>query len=562
MKTSRSLAAFAITAVLILTACTTARKDTPVPAPGSRWSGSPLVSTAYGAVLGHEDDADTFSWKGIPYAAPPAGNLRWRAPENPVPWTGVLEAKKGGSLCSQPSPLGKNAVTGSEDCLFLNIWRPATEEEGLPVYVWIHGGGNSIGGSDIVPDYRGYNLASRGKVVFVSINYRLGPFGWFSHPSLRTGSPGDELNDSGNFGTLDIIQALEWIQENILSFGGDPNRVTIAGESAGGFNVTSLLISPLARGLFHRAVSQSGGLRVSSREEGDKSAAEAVQRILEADGLTGDTMSDEELAAYLRSKSDKEILAAYDGGFGGMLGIPNIFSDGTVIPASGYAVFTDGSYPSKVPLILGSNADELRLFLTFSKEYRKTPDLFDLVSKIGSDNWKAEAVDAPAETLTSHPEQPPVFAYHFRWGTARDRDQSVMPGNWGFRLGATHSLDIPFFLGHDTFNGKLLGSLVYSRKNKPGREDLSEAMMDYLISFIHNGDPGVGRNREDLPRWQPWSNEPDGPKSLVFDADYEEAILFMTREVYTTEGILASYEGSVDPELFEEAKTRVITEEK
>ena len=136
-----------------------------------------------------------------------------------------------------------------------------------------------------------------------------------------------------------------------------------------------------------------------------------------------------------------------------------------------------------------------------------------------------------------------------------------MPGKWGFRLGATHSLDVPFFLGHDTFNGKILGSLVYSRKNRPGREALSEAMMDYLISFIHTGDPEGGWKREDLPQWQPWSNEPEGPKCLVFDADYKAAKIFMMREVYTTEGLLETYSATADPELFEEAKARAINEE-
>lgn len=564
MITKRLTTLFLAAAVLFLATCTTTGREPPAGEPYPGWNGEPLVGTGYGYVLGYPDSAGTLSWKGIPYAAPPTGDLRWRAPREPEPWSGVLKANRFASPCTQRSPLGGKGVSGCEDCLYLNIWRPDTEEKNLPVYVWIHGGGNSIGSADMVPDYYGYNLASRGKLVFVSINYRLGPFGWFSHPSLRTGRPGDEKDDSGNYGTLDIIRALEWIQNNIAAFGGDPGRVTIAGESAGGFNVTSMLISPPAEGLFHRAVSQSGGLRTSTVEEGDTSAEGAIKRLLEADkeaaALVGRSMRDEEIAAYLRSKSAEDILAVYDGGFGGMLGIPNIFTDGAVIPETGYEGFRDGSHPSRVPLILGSNADELRLFLTFSPDYRGKDDLFDLVSKLGSDNWKAESVDAPARRLTALPDQPPVYVYHFRWGSVREDGSSVMPGNWGFELGATHTLEIPFFFGHSTFNGKLLGSLVNSHRNKPGREDLSRAMMDYLISFVHTGNPGDGGRPEDLPLWQAWSNEPGGPKSMVFNAGYEEAEVFMMREEYTTGDILETYRKKAEEGLFEEAKAIIIDE--
>ena len=245
--------------LVFLAGCATGGPDLPVPATPSRWEGNPVVSTEYGYLRGYPDAADTISWKGVPFASPPVGQLRWKAPVDPEPWTGIREAGHYSDPCVQYSPLGRGKIIGSEDCLYLNVWRPETAEQDLPVYVWIHGGGNSIGSANMVPDYEGYNLASRGNLVFVSINYRLGPFGWFAHPSLRTGESGDEYNDSGNFGTLDIIQALKWINRNIGFFGGDPDRVTIAGESAGAFNVTSLLVSPQAAGLFHGAVSQSGG---------------------------------------------------------------------------------------------------------------------------------------------------------------------------------------------------------------------------------------------------------------------------------------------------------------
>ena len=268
-----------------------------------------LVEISYGTVKGFEDEAETWVWKAIPFARPPVGELRWKAPRDPEPWEGIREETAFCSACPQPDPIN-GAKIGTEDCLYLNIWRPQSADKKLPVYVWIHGGGNSIGEA-ATPGYYGANLASKSKMVFVSMNYRLGPFGWFTHPALRSGEPGNEADDSGNYGTLDLIQALKWIRDNIEAFGGDPDNVTITGESAGGINVLSLMISPLAKNLFHKAVSQSGikvGLPVS---HGELSANDVLLKLLVNDGIVADlaaattyldALSHEEIAAYLRSK--------------------------------------------------------------------------------------------------------------------------------------------------------------------------------------------------------------------------------------------------------------------
>ena len=223
-----------------------------------------VVQTRFGRVQGFADDEGTLVWKSIPYAAPPVGELRWRAPRDPAPRPGIRVSRSFGSGCTQFNPL-VGGIRGSEDCLTLNIWRPASPETGLPVYLWIHGGGNTIGSSVMVNEYRGNRVARASQVVFVSINYRLGPFGWFTLPALREGvSPED---DSGNYGTLDIIHALRWIRDNIAAFGGDPATVAVTGESAGASNVLSLMVSPLAEGLFHRAVSQSAPASTRERSE-------------------------------------------------------------------------------------------------------------------------------------------------------------------------------------------------------------------------------------------------------------------------------------------------------
>ena len=211
-------------------------------APGS-WSGGAVAVTRFGVLRGRPDDADTWSWKGIPFAAPPVGELRWRAPRDPAPWAGVRDASRFGGRAVQFSPIG-GGISGTEDCLYLNVWRPRDAETGLPVYVWIHGGGNSLGAADMVPDYYGHRVAAVSRVVFVSVNYRLGPFGWLALPALREGVSAED--DSGNFGTLDLVHALRWIRDNIAAFGGDPRTVMISGESAGGMNVLSLIASPFA----------------------------------------------------------------------------------------------------------------------------------------------------------------------------------------------------------------------------------------------------------------------------------------------------------------------------
>lgn len=220
-----------------------------------------------GEVVGFVGDYGGHVWLGIPFAKPPVGGLRWRSPQAPDSWQGVREAMSFGSHCVQlPSRFagveGEAGVpSGREDCLYLNVYAPRfapeqvpSGERVLPVMMWIHGGSNSIGLAGL---YDGGRLAATRDVIVVTINYRLGPLGWFRHAALRVGAENEEER-SGNFGTLDQIAALEWIRDNIAAFGGDPGNVTIFGESAGARDVTNLLVSAPAAGLFHRAIAQSG----------------------------------------------------------------------------------------------------------------------------------------------------------------------------------------------------------------------------------------------------------------------------------------------------------------
>ena len=496
-------------------------------------------------------------WRGIPYAQPPIGDLRWRSPRPIEPWAGVLEADSFGSPALQYSPIFKRRVIGSEDCLYLNIWRPNTEEQGLPVYVWIHGGGNSMGSANQVPDYYGHAIAARSNLVFVSINYRLGPFGWFLHPSFgedsKPGSSGvqdlEAEDRSGNYGTLDIIEALRWIHEHIDAFGGDPNRVMITGESAGGMNALSLLLSPQAEGLFSHAMIQSGMPRMESRKSGEETGLRVEAALL---GSANSPAQD--IRAALAGFSGREILRVIEPGGFGMLGIPNIFADGHVLPQEGYGALETGDYPTRVPVLIGSNQEEVKLFMASDRELRKNPELYQAVTRHLSDNWKIDGVDSIARMLSNVPDQPPVYVYQFRWGAPDDQGAGEMPGNKGLWYGAFHSLEIPFFLGTGTIHG-LLSVRYFRRSNRAGREELSEAMMRYAASFLETDNPNT--ENTDLPEWVAWSNEPAAPKSLILDYRNGALGIEMMNQEYTNEFLESLITSSYPPAMAGEILERL-----
>jgi para-nitrobenzyl esterase len=506
----------------------------------SAWAGDATVQTLYGPVKAFADNGDAWVWKAIPFARSPIGEFRWKAPQDPDPWNETLEETEYCSECSQLDIGGD--VTGSEDCLYLNIWRPQTEETNLPVYFWINGGGNSIGtASDEI--YNGANIAGRSNMVVVTTNYRLGPLGWFAHGSLRNGEPGDEIGDSGNYGTLDLIKALTWVQRNVEAFGGDPDSVTIAGESAGAINVFSLLISPLAQNLFHKAVAQSGIPISSSLTEGQESVNSVLLHLLVDDGTAADQssaqaylddMTEAEIENYLRSKTAAELLGCYEQSGFSMLAFPFIFQDGVVIPEEGYETLEAGTYPTKVPLIVGSNKEETKLFLFMEPSLADTDEIYQSVASFTSDGWKAMGVDGIARKLSSHEDQPDVFVYQFLWGAGGDIGESVIPDPWGFKLGACHGLDIPFFFGSDEFFGPL-SPLLFAEENRPGREALSDAVMAYVASFARTGNPNAPGSG--LPEWKPWTNDAGEPKCILWDADRDNTDIAMSTLEVTEESV-------------------------
>jgi para-nitrobenzyl esterase len=505
----------------------------------SEWTGGVKVRTLYGKVEGKVDGEDTLAWKGIPYAKPPVGDLRWKAPRDPDPWKGTLEADDFGSECTQYGITG--LIKGSEDCLYLNVWRPQSDEDNLPVYFWIHGGGNSMGAAS-EKGYDGANLAGKWDTVVVTVNYRLGPLGWFTCEALRSDEPAVGLDNSGNYGTLDLIQALTWVKDNIAAFGGDPGRVTVAGESAGAINIFSLLISPQAAGLFHGAIAQSGMPIALPVAAGEESAREVILKLLVADETASDNveaqahlnqMSGDDVSAYLRSKPPDKLLGAYEATGFGMISFPFIFEDGTVIPGAGFDVLETGNYPNKVPIIIGSNKEETKIFLAFANSaLSKNEALYQKVASVTSDLWKARGVDEMARKLRLQADQPAVYAYQFLWGAADASGSSVIPGEYGFKLGACHAMDVPFFFGNWNFFDVLSG-MVFNEQNRPGREALSNDMQAYVAQFVRTGDPSP--DGSGLVEWAPWSNAAGEPKCVLLNADLNTASIAMST-VEVTEG--------------------------
>ncbi|MEM7408735.1 MAG: carboxylesterase family protein [Myxococcota bacterium] len=505
-----------------------------------------------GRILGFRDAQGSHVWRGIPFAAPPTGKYRWRAPRSPRSWDTPREMLAFGARCPQyASPLDQvgeiGTVIGDEDCLTLNVFAPPFKPyewpgrgRRLPVMVWFHGGGNVSGASDF---YDGSVLARRHNVIVVTANYRLGPLGFFRHPALRDGATYEE--ESGNFATLDLIRALHWVQENAANFGGDPENVTIFGESAGARNVLMLLLAPGAQGLFHRAIVQSGGTRTSSLEDaeaagerptlgGAPGSQEVLLRLRMADGAPDrkaaarqlETLSEVEIATYLGEKTAAELLAAY-GDYGessgrtGLFRQPQNFRDGVVLPeALPIEALAAGAY-AQVPIILGSNRDEQKLFLmanpehvrwTFGVPSARDPERYELLSSLQSRFWKANGVDALASAMRSV-QGDSVYAYRFDW----DEEPRILWADLGQLVGAAHAIEIPFVFGH--WNLGPQSHLLFDDDNAPGRVALSDAMLSYWAEFAWKGAPGRGRTRE-LPAWDAWDpSAPDAGKYLVLDTE-------------------------------------------
>ena len=422
------------------------------------------VKTESGALKGKTENG-VESWKGIPFAAPPVGPLRWRAPQPPAAWEGIRSASEYSNDCMQkpfPSDAAPLGTPPAEDCLYANVWKPANASGKLPVVFWIYGGGFVNGGSS-PPTYAGTEMARKG-VVFVSANYRVGRFGTFAHPQLTAQNPDNGL--FGNYGFLDQIAALKWVKANIAAFGGDPDNVTIIGESAGGMSVHTLVTSPLAKGLFHRAVVMSGG----NAQSNDGPQLADVERIyLDFARSKGIAEDDPQALAKLRALSAEEVTDGLS-----MIQLfqpkpgPKTFSGPFVdgkIQVDLDAAYASGNF-AQVPMMIGATSA-------------------DMGGKLGV--MVAGARDASARIARNGV---PVWYYRFSYVA----DSVGQPG-------AQHATDVPFF-----FNTQ---AIKYGDKTSPRDNRMGDTISSYIVNFAKAGNP----NGSGLPAWP----EYDAASDLMMD---------------------------------------------
>jgi para-nitrobenzyl esterase len=472
------------------------------------------VKAHYGLISGIPGkDPSITVFKGVPYAAPPVGDLRWRAPKPPASWDGVRKADKFSASCVQNIVEERKPWTHefmshdsvSEDCLYLNIWTAAKSAgEKRPVFVFIHGGGFNEGAGSI-PAYDGEGLAKKG-LVMITINYRLGIFGFFAHPELTKES---DHNASGNQGLLDVLAALEWIHDNVAAFGGDPSRVTMAGQSAGSMAVHDLVASPLAKGLFHRGIAESGGSTLGGSSRSLADAEGAGIKFAEQRGAKS--------LADLRALTPEQLMARPASGGGIRFG-PIV--DGYFLPAPIDEIVAQGKQ-NDVPILTGANADEgggsphpnttLDAFQSRAKQrFAESADAFLKLYPATSDQ------EAGLANNDSSRDQQRMSIY--AWAQARAKTSKsklytyfwthALPGPDADRYGAFHTSEVPYALR------------TLSMSDRPFTDadrKIADEMSSFWANFAKTGDP----NGRGLPHWPAVSEKADTTMQI---GDRTEAI--------------------------------------
>jgi len=466
-----------------------------------------------GLISGTKDlKSEVVSFKGIPFATPPVGDLRWKAPQSAKNWTGVKECKLFSASAMQAKPMPFSMWTAefiapaeplSEDCLYLNVWTAAkSSSEKRPVIVYIYGGAFTSG-SGSVPVYDGTAMAQKG-VVFVTINYRVGIFGFFSHPELSKESAS---KTSGNYGLLDQIEALKWVQKNIAAFGGDPGRVAIAGQSAGAFSVNYLVASPLAKGLFQRAIAESGGAVLPTNPfAGTQNLKDSEQHGIEfARSMKVNSLSE------LRAKTAQELMAVRTN--------TSPIVDGYVIPEPVYKIFSTGKQ-NDVPVLMGWNANEgnfggqLLNAEKFKQQARenfgeKAGEFLKLFpSKTDAEAEQSQLTLSGLQTfgvqayawmnLQNKTGKSSVFIYHFERAVPYNKDQKP--------FGAFHTGEVPY-----AYNNLHMSNRPWEKTDI----QLAETMSSYWANFAANGNP----NGPNLPAWNACT--PKSLKAMILDEKVE-----------------------------------------
>lgn len=468
-----------------------------------------VVSTDAGLVSGTKNNTgDVMAFKGIPFAAPPIGDLRWKAPQSAKHWDGVKKCDAFGPSPMQPKPVPFMVYTSeflipekpiSEDCLYLNVWTNAkTRADKKAVFVWIYGGGFGSGGS-ACPIYDGEAMAKKG-IIFVSVNYRVGVFGFLAHPELTKESEGKA---SGNYGLLDQIAALKWVKKNIAAFGGDPENVTIAGQSAGSMSVNCLVASPLTKGLFNRAIAESGSLLIKN-----PMLASNTLQAAEEHGVKIAEKAGAKSLAEMRAMSAEDVLTKMQGQYAPIV-------DGYVLPESVADIFAEGKQ-NHVPLIIGWNADEFGGGTKNKEDFKK-----QIEKDYGTDAsefLKYFPAETDEQALRSQVElsRDKVFALSgYKWANIQSKAPNSPVYVYNFarkvpaigdmtKYGAFHTGEVCYVMDNLKF--------LNNRPFGPTDHALAKLMSDYWINFVKTGSP----NGNGLPAWPKYNTTQYQAK--VFDA--------------------------------------------
>lgn len=507
------------------------------------------IGTSTGITQGQISDPALVSWFDIPFAQPPQADLRWKAPRTlNSPEQVIIERETDGcvQLASRYGGADGDGIVGSEDCLYLDIRAPVDfAEKQYPVMFWIHGGSNTTGLKDF---YDFSKMVASQDVVVVTTNYRLSALGWFAHPTIQDLQQG--LDKTSNFGTLDIIESLKWVQSNIGKFGGDANNVTIFGESAGGHNVLTLLASPLADGLFHRAISQSGYTTSSSLAEAynkdsanpliERGSWQMTEQITNAASQRPQSdYSAQELRDLLKSMDAADLMRLYHDGSVRFDSIPLTIADGIVVPEQGIlAALASAEYAKNIPVIAGSTKDEVALWLAMHRYFMdakyyftkllppkietKDAELYELWVRLRSHAWKLKGVDQALAAMDSAGYQN-LYAYQFDW----DHQQESFFIDFPKLFGAAHGTDIAFVTGNFVYGP--VSNYIYPEG--PARDEMESTMMSAWSNFAKTATPDTGKG----VKWQPFTSA--APAYLHLDKD---DLLRMDSEVETIESLLAA----------------------
>lgn len=508
-----------------------------------------IRETQFGSVMGYEED-EALIWQGIPYGGDTSGENRWQAPTDPQPWSETLDATQAGVVALQA---GADGVTGSEDALNLDIYRPNNETEDLPVLVYIHGGNNQTGQAQ---EISGKSFVSSQDAIVVSVNYRLGPLGFNPLPALKTGS--DEEN-SGNYAMLDLAKSLDWIRANIGEFGGDSNNITVSGFSAGGRDVMAMLISPLFEGKFDKAISFSGGMTIADEEKSQDIFAESIAPLVVEDGVKNDEdqakkwllTSDEEVKDYLYNLDGIRLVGLMSNAGIRMDVFPHLYNDGTIIPTEGFDTETYNS----VPLIMLTGEQEFSLFSRFDPYFAEAvsdgsidtdQDIsgqYDFVNKYGGQLYSLFNLEDSAIKMTSN-YNAPIYGMEILFGENPDYISEEMA-----KIGSFHGVFVPLL---DT-DSESYAELVTDSYESQGAKELSVMFQNYIYEFISSGNP----NGENLTEWTEWQKDAD-ENILFLDADDSVAIAKMGKKEFDYASVLAAIEN--DRSITEEQKADLLSE--